>query len=317
MKIAIAQCAPVLLDRARTIEIVVDWIGRASDAGARLVCFGEALVPGYPLWLCRTDAARFDEPELKALHARYVREAVDIEAGDLDAVREAARARRVWVVLGIIERPKDRGGHSLFCSCVVIDDAGEVRSVHRKLCPTYEERLAWAHGDAHGLVTHGVDGFTLGALNCYENWMPLPRAALHAQGEDLHVAVWPGSSSLTGDITRFIAREGRSYVISASAVIGPEHLAADMPMRDRLLGHARTHGEELFYDGGSCIAGPDGRWLVEPVVGKEALITAEIDLGRVREERENFDPSGHYARPELLGLSIDRRRLRAINDTQR
>ena len=253
--------------------------------------------------------ARFDDGDQKRLFARYAAESVDVDAGQLDPVREAAAAGGVAVVLGIIERPAERGGHSLYCSRVMIGGDGELLSVHRKLMPTYEERLVWGPGDGAGLVTHPVGGFTVGGLNCWENWMPLARAALHAQGEDLHVMLWPGSCGLTEDITRFAAREGRSYVISAGALLREEDVPADVPLRDEIV-----RAGELVYDGGSCIAGPDGRWIVEPTAGDEGLITAELDPARVLEERQNFDPSGHYARPDVLGLELDRRRLRALGE---
>lgn len=133
--------------------------------------------------------------------------------------------------------------------------------------------------------------------------MPLARAALHAQGETLHVALWPGCERLTRDITRFIALEGRSYVLSASAIIRASDVPMGVPSRERMCA-----GESMFYDGGSCIAGPDGKWLVEPVVGREEIIMAELDPDAVRRERQNFDLSGHYARPEVLELRVDRRR---------
>lgn len=135
--------------------------------------------------------------------------------------------------------------------------------------------------------------------------MPLARAALHAAGEDLHVMLWPGSRELTSEITRFAAREGRSYVVSAGALLRAADIPADMPLRDAMA------DAELLYDGGSCIAGPDGEWVVEPQCGSEELIVAELDPARVFEERQNFDPSGHYARPDVLRLGVNRRRLSA------
>ncbi len=303
MKVAIAQIAPVLLDREATCERIVGAIHEASDGGAKLVCFGETLLPAYPVWLCRTDGARFDDADQKALHAIYLEQAVTIERGDLDPIRDALRERGMWGVLGVAERPLDRGGHTIYCSCVVIDDTGEVRSVHRKLMPTYEERLAWGVGDGAALVAHDMGEFRLGALNCWENWMPLARAALHAQGVDLHVAIWPGCERLTRDITRFIAMESRSYVISASGLIGDSDIPTGLPLRDRMASDG-----EVLYDGGSCVAGPDGSWVVEPVVGEERIIIADLDPDRVLRERQNFDPSGHYARPDVLRLLVDRRR---------
>ena len=138
--------------------------------------------------------------------------------------------------------------------------------------------------------------------------MPLARAAMYAGGENLHVMLWPGAAGLTQEITRFVARESRSFVISAGGLIRAEDLPPEMPERDRL-----CRDEQVFYDGGSCIAGPDGRWIVEPVVGEERLLTAELDISRVLEERQNFDPAGHYASPEVFRLIVDRRRHTAAD----
>jgi nitrilase len=304
MRVAAAQIAPVFLDRERTLAKVVAAIDEAAAAGCALIAFGEAFVPGYPAWISRLDGARFDAPDSKELHALYLDQAVDPTAGHLATVAEAARRGAIAVVLGIVERAPDRGGHSLYCSLVYVDASGQLAPPHRKLMPTYEERLAWGVGDAHGLVVHRLGDFTVGALNCWESWVPLARAALHAQGEDLHVAIWPGSQGLTRDLTRFVALEGRSYVLSAGALLRAADLPASVPHRARMI----RDEDELIYDGGSCIAAPDGSWLVPPVVGEERLVIAELDPAMVRRERQNLDISGHYARPDLLRLAIDRRR---------
>ena len=176
-------------------------------------------------------------------------------------------------------------------------------SPHRKLMPTYEERLSWAPGDGHGLEVHQVGPFTVGGLNCYENWMPLPRAALYAQGEDLHVALWPGNLRNTEETTRFLAREGRSHVLAVSGLMRKSDVPAGSPA-EAMLGRC----PDVLADGGSCIAGPDGACIVRPVTGVEDLLVATLDHRMVRRERQNFDQAGHYSRPDVTRLVVNRQR---------
>ena len=238
-----------------------------------------------------------------------MREAIQPEAGDLDELCRICKEHSIATVVGTIEKAANRGGHSLYCSLVYIDKEGIIRNVHRKLMPTHEERLSWSVGDGHGLRTFPFDAFTLGALNCWENWMPPARTALYGMGEDLHVAIWPGSLRNTGEITRFIALESRSFVVSVSGMLKPDQVPAGTPNAKLLLENA----PEVFADGGSCIAAPDGSWVIEPVVGKEGLFTAEIDHKLVRKERHNFDPVGHYSRPDVFNLEINRKRQSIIS----
>src|SRR5262249_54394317 len=175
LQVGLAQIAPVWLDRSRTIDKVVTYIGQAAAAGCGLVAFGEAFVPGYPFWVEHTDGARFNSSLQKEIFAEYAAQAVQLEAGHLAPVCAVAASHGIAVYLGTIERAADRGGHSLYCSLFFIDARGEIGSIHRKLVPTYEERLIWSNGDGHGLRTYRVGPFCVGGLNCWENWMPLSR----------------------------------------------------------------------------------------------------------------------------------------------
>ena len=308
LQVALAQISPVWLDKSATLEKIKISIQEAAKAGCELIVFGEGLLPGYPWWLSITHASAWDNQIQKEIHAHYARHAVQIEKGDLKEVQELARKHQLAIYLGIIERPTDRGGHSLYCTLVYINPQGEIRSVHRKLQPTYDERLTWAPGDGHGLQVHPLKAFTLGGLNCWENWMPLARTALYGQGENLHIAVWPGAVRNTENITRMIAQESRSYVISVSSLMRKSDFPANTPHLDVILENC----PEVLADGGSCIAGPDGKWILEPAVHQEGLLIQTLDFNRVLEERQNFDPVGHYSRPDVLQLSVNRERQSSV-----
>lgn len=304
ISVGLAQIAPVWLHRDATLDKIVSWIEKAAAEGCTLVAFGEALLPGYPFWVERTNGATFDSELQKSLYAHYVTQSVSIADGDLERVSAAARQHKISIYLGVMERAADRGGHSLYCSMVFIDSDGNVQSVHRKLMPTYEERLVWAIGDGNGLRTHSLGAFTVGGLNCWENWLPLARSALYAQGEDLHVAIWPGSVRNTEQITRFIALESRSFVVSVSALMRKSDIGSDLPHAELL----RETADDVMADGGSCVAAPNGEWLLEPQVGDESLYIVELDHQRVLEERHNLDVAGHYSRPDVTRLIVNRKR---------
>ncbi len=309
LKVALAQIAPVWLNKEATIAKVKDYIIEAGENNCDLVAFGEGLLPGYPFWIEHTDGARFESTIQKEIHAHYLKNAIQIESGDLNEICDTAKNHRIAVYLGVIERALNRGGHSLYASLVYIDPNGGIQSVHRKLQPTYEERLTWSPGDGHGLRTHNLKSFCLGGLNCWENWMPLSRAALYGLGENVHIAVWPGSERNTKDITRFIAKESRAYVVAVSGLMRKTDIPENIPHTDRILKNV----PEVLTDGGSCVAGPDGNWIIEPVLNKEALIMANLELDRIYEERQNFDPSGHYSRPDVTQLMVNMERQAVVN----
>lgn len=308
LKIAMAQIAPVWLNKQATTEKIISTITDAGEQNCELLVFGEGLLPGYPFWLSLTKASVFNDTTQKEIHAHYLRNAVQIEAGDLDDICQLAKKYQMAIYLGIIERPQDRGGHSVYCSLVYIDANGTIQSVHRKLQPTYEERLSWSPGDGHGLQVHPLKEFTVGGLNCWENWMPLARTALYGLGENLHIAVWPGSDYNTIDITRFIARESRSFVVSVSSLMNLNDFPKDTPHLDKII----KDSPEILANGGSCIAAPDGTWHVEPQLFVDGLIISNINFNRVLEERQNFDPTGHYSRPDVTQLHVNRDRQAVV-----
>ena len=308
LNVALAQIAPIWLDKEQTIEKIKNTIETASKEKAELIIFGEALLPGYPFWIGLTNGAEWNSSVQKEIHAHYVQNSITIEKGELDTICKLAKEHHMAIYLGIIERAQNRGGHSIYASLVYINQEGFIKSVHRKLQPTYDERLTWAPGDGHGLQVHPLKNFTVGGLNCWENWMPLPRTALYGQGEDLHVAVWPGSDHNTKDITRFIARESRSFVISVSSLMQKSDFPKETPHFDKIIKSA----PDILVNGGSCIAGPDGEWIMEPVINKEGIFYETLDFSRVLEERQNFDVVGHYSRPDITQLNVNRDRQSTV-----
>ena len=308
LTLALPQLAPIWLSRQAGLEQVIATIQAAAKEDADLIVFSESFVPGYPFWLSGTGGANFDNLRQKEIFAHYSDQAVTIEDGHLDIVCTALKSAKMACYLGVIERPRNRTGHSLYCSYVFIDQSGAIQSSHRKLQPTYEERLVWSPGDGNGLVTHRLGAFTVGGLNCWENWMPLARAALYGQGEDLHVMGWPGSERNTCDLTPVLAKEGRSYCVSVSAIMRPDDVRDDTPFAAEI----KASLGDMPADGGSCVAAPDGTWVLEPVMGKTGIRYCQLDPAFVRRERQNFDPAGHYSRPDVTQLSVDRRRQSTV-----
>ncbi len=303
MRIAAAQFRPAWLDPAATTKKVLDVLALAAHDNVDLVAFPETFLSGYPFWLERTGGARFNDPIQKAAYAYYLDAAVEIDGPQVQSVVEAVRDLGVFTYLGITERGSGAARGTVFCTLLALDPGRGVVSSHRKLVPTYEERLVWGHGDGDGLRVHTVGDCRVSGLNCWENWMPQARHAMYAQGTDLHVSVWPGSRRNTQDITRFIALEGRVFSLAAGGLLFLDDVPSDFPFREELEAE-----DGVYLRGGSAIAAPDGSWLVEPVEDEERLIVADIDGAMVRAERQNFDPSGHYSRPDVFDVRVDRRR---------
>ena len=307
MRVAAAQARPHWLDPSETTKKVVTWIEAAAAEGVQLVAFPETFLSGYPSWLEHTGGARFDDAAQKRAYAAYLDASVELEGRELALVTEAARDLGVFVYLGTTERATGNARGTVFCTLVAIDPRAGIVSAHRKLMPTHEERLVWGIGDGHGLRVHPVGSTRVGGLNCWENWMPQARHALYAQGEEVHVSVWPGNPHNTADITRFIAREGRVFSLAANGLLSLTDVPADFPLRAEL----EETGVADYCRGGSAIAAPDGTWIVEPVADQERLVIADLDLAQVAQERQNFDPTGHYSRPDVFAVEVDRRRREA------
>lgn len=300
LRVAGIQISPIFLDAERTWEKLESYIRDAKANGAELVAWGETLIPGYPFWLSPTGGARFNDDDQKTVYSTYWREAIQLDSSPIiERMKAIARELDLMLIGGIAEKE----GASIYCTLLTISNKGVVLGRHRKIKPTYEERLVWADGDALGLKTYPVKDICVGGLNCWENWLPLARAALHLQKETLHIAVWPGSLRNTEDITRFIALEGRSWVMSVSGFLRPtdfSHLSeSEFPMKSMMESYPTN-----WANGGSVIVDPRGTVVAGPLVDKEGIVYADIDLELVIKERQNLDISGHYSRFDIFNTPL-------------
>jgi nitrilase len=303
IRVAIAQ-AEVQPTLDAGLAATVRLIGAASAAGAGLVVFPETWLPGYPAWLdvCR-DVSLWDHEPVKRVFRRMADESVVVPGPATDALSAAAREAGIVVVIGVTERIDAGPSHgTLYNAALTFDADGRLVNHHRKLVPTYTERMVWGLGDADGLTAVETRVGRVGALVCWEHWMPLARQAMHDSGEDIHVALWPTAHEMLQVASRHYAFEGRCFVLVAGSLMRASGLPTELEPH---AGKVRSSGDWVLR-GGSAIVGPDGRYIVEPCFDRPELIVSDIDLGRVREERMTLDVSGHYHRPELLRLEIDR-----------
>lgn len=307
MKVAGIQAAPVFLDTQATLEKALSLMSEAANNGAELCVFPETFLSGYPVWLELPEGGCFNDADQKAAYAAYVECSVRVEGPELQRIAEAAAILGIFVYLGIVERATSE--HSVYCSLAAIHPERGIVGVHRKLMPTHNERLVWSLGDGHGLRAYDWKSLRVGGLNCWENWMPLARHAMYSQGEDLHVATWPGAPYLTRDISRFIAMEGRVYVLSVGGVLTINDVPESFPLKAQL-----AQQSERFLSGGTMLVAPDGEVLQGPMKNDENILYGDVDIARVRAERQTFDPTGHYSRPDVFDVRIDRRRRRPFED---
>lgn len=302
-KVAVIQKPPVMLDRDATIRRAIEIVDEASDAGATLLVFPEAWIPGYPTWIWRLKPGG-DMALSGEIHARLRLNAVNIERGDLRPLQDAAARRGVTVVVGLHEIDGQFSGTTLFNTVVVIGPDGALLNRHRKLMPTNPERMVWGMGDASGLRVVDTPAGRLGCLICWESYMPLARYALYAQGIDILVnPTWDHGETYLATL-RHIAREGGCWVIGTATAMQGSDMPADFPDGDRLFKR-----EEWINDGDAVVIKPSGGIEAGPLHREKGILYAEIDTEAAARARRSLDVCGHYSRPDIFSLSVNRKPL--------
>jgi nitrilase len=304
VKIAAVQAAYVLMDQKASLSKGIALLEQAAADGAEIVVFPEAFLPGTPIWI---DSVPIWDGDAD-WYARLVDQAVVVPGPTTEALGAAARETGTYVVIGVEER--EPHGSTVYNTTLYLGPDGALLGKHRKLMPTGSERTVWGMGDGSTLPVVDTPHGRLSGLTCWENYMPLARFHLYAQGVD----IWTAPTLATGDgwvaTMRHLAREGRCYVVGVNPCVHVDQLPADFPHRDRLWDKER-HGEWVE-EGNTVIVGPTGEILAGPAREKETILTADAELSEVRAARRLFDPTGHYNRPDVFQLTVDTRPRSAV-----
>lgn len=300
-KVAVVQQPPVYLNLSASMERAVDLIAQAALQGARLVVFPETWLPGYPTFVWRlapgAGMARTDE-----LYALSQSNSVDRSKGGLAPLQKAAKEHGVVVVVGYQEIDGEVSGSTLFNSCAIIDADGRIVNNHRKLMPTNPERMIWGFGDGSGLNVVETAVGRVGTLICWENYMPLARYALYAQNIEIYVApTWDSGDTWLATM-QHIAREGGCWVIGCATALEAADIPDDIPYRDELF----PNKDEWVNQGDAVVYAPFGGVVAGPMRKEKGFLFAEIDIAKAKASRRKFDASGHYARPDVFSLHVNR-----------
>ncbi|MCI0397801.1 MAG: carbon-nitrogen hydrolase family protein [Chloroflexi bacterium] len=295
---AAVQDSPVYLNLEASVAKACDLIAQAGRLGAQLVVFAETWLPGYPVWLdLAPSAALWDHPPAKAVFTRLFQNSATIPGPAVEQLGQAAKAAGAVVVMGLHERD----GGTLYNTSLYLGPDGQMLGKHRKLMPTYTERLVWGQGDGSTLTVVETPFGRLGGLVCWEHWMPLARAAMHGRQELVHAAQWPTVKEMHQVASRHYAFEGQCFVVAAGSVLRRRELdGLGLALLDEIPGSP----DDWLMRGGSAIIAPSGDYLAGPLFDEPGFVTAEIQPHLAIEGRLTLDVTGHYARPDVFQLHI-------------
>ncbi|TVY26863.1 Bifunctional nitrilase/nitrile hydratase [Lachnellula hyalina] len=317
LQVAAVQASPVSFDLQLSLNKLQKLAAEAASAGAELIVFPEAFLSAYP-WRYAFDATiGTREPRGRIWYAKYYDSAVAIPSPEFDVLRDTAERNKIMLSVGIIEKE----GGTLYCTAVLIGKDGKLLTHHRKLIPTAAERLVWGRGAGDGLQVVDTEFGKMGGLICMENYMPAARLALYQLGIEIYIA--PHADDLPSWVAsmQHIAKEGRCFVISVNQFCKVSDFPADYPPftadhHDRNPAGSKWVADDILNHGGSCIVGPLGTFIAEPVWDKEEIIYATLNLPDLTEARMDFDPVGSYSRPDIFTLTVNKKTGVSVSFTE-
>ena len=308
IKIAIVQQGPEYYNLKKSLRKAEVIIAKAAKAKTDIIAFGECWLTGYAAWMdyC-PNVGIWDHNPVKEAWATMYDNAPVINGPEVKKLCSLAKKHNITIVMGMNEAiKKGKGNGSLYNTVIIIDNKGKLANHHRKLMPTYTEKLIHSTGDGAGLNAVDTPKARIGTLICWEHWMPMSRQIMHDEGEDIHFALWPMVKEMHQIATRQYAFEGRCYVVS----IGQMMRVKDTPQQLELPKHLKKKPNDYVLRGGSCVAAPDGSWVLESQYNKDEIIYVKLpDLKSNTKEKMNLAVSGHYQRPDVFEYSVNRRRL--------
>ncbi len=307
-KIALVQKAPHFLDSKKSSQSAVSYINESASNEADIIVFGEGWLSGYPAWIDYSlHMGCWDQKEIKEIWADMFADAIQIPGTEIKEIQGAAKQNSKYVVIGANEAiKKGKGNGTLYNTLLIIDPNGNIVIHHRKLMPTYNEKLVHGYGDAYGLKTISTPHGNIGGLICWEHWMPLTRQAMHDEGEDIHFGLWPAVKSSHKLASRHYAFEGRCYVVAMGQILHKNSIPKYLNLKPELI----NSNSDYVLDGGSCIIDPNGNFILEPQYEKEEILYVDLPpLHDLYTERMNLATSGHYQRPDVFTFNVDRRRM--------
>lgn len=311
-QVAVIQHPPVFLNLPASVEQAEKYILEASSNNARLVVFPETWLPGYPVWLdYAPNAGIWDHPPAKTLFRLLVQNSISIDDSHFKKLQLLSIENDCIVVMGAHEKV----GRTLYNTIFYFMPDGTY-DLHRKLMPTYTERLIWGMGDGSTLSTIQDGEVTIGGLICWEHWMPLARAAMHQLGEHIHIAQWPMVKDLHHIASRQYAFEAQCFVIAAGCTLTKAQMIEGLSSiikneTDKaaleLIQSIPVNDDDFVLKGGSAIINPDTSYLIEPLKEENGILYAKLEFNSLSEGNLFLDTNGHYSRPDVFQLSVDTR----------